>query len=342
MELIQLGWNKTLEKSFKMYRTQGCEPARVFSEKKKTYSLYTADGEIDAAARGIMWHKNTDKHDRPAVGDWVALETGKEEGNKIIRAILPRKGVFSRKSTGSRKRLKTAAAEEQVIAANVDVALIVIGMDRDFNLRRIERYLALVQGSGASPVIILNKTDLCPDLGSRLKEVTAVVNDVPVIPMMARDNKQAETVYQFIGPGTTIAMLGSSGVGKSTIINQLLGYGRQEVKEISDRMGKGQHTTSRRELIILPGGGLIMDNPGMREVQPWTDEDTLTASFPDIEALAMKCQFTNCQHETEPHCAVKLAVETDALDRDRLENYRRMRGETQNLTQQRKESSWKK
>jgi len=233
-------------------------------------------------------------------------------------------------------------AEEQVIAANVDVAVIVIGMDRDFNLRRIERYLALVQGSGANPVIVLNKTDLCPDLDSRLKEMTSVVHDVPVIPMMALDTTQAESIYHYIGTGTTIAMLGSSGVGKSTIINQLLGYGRQEVKEISDRMGKGQHTTSRRELILLPRGGLIMDNPGMREVQPWTDEDTLTASFPDIEALAMKCRFTNCQHETEPHCAVKSAVENEALDRSRLENYRRMRGETQDLSQQRKESSWKK
>jgi ribosome biogenesis GTPase len=333
MNLQTLGWNKYFRDHFEQYKAEGLLPARVVSEQKKTYILLSAKGELKASARGILWHHKGSKPDTPVVGDWVSVKLQLEKNSATISNILPRKSSFSRKAAGGRKRYSGGKAIEQVIAANVDIGIITIGLNRDFSLRRIERYMALVQGSGAKPLIVLNKTDLCTEYRKRKKEACEIADDVPVITMTAIKKRQVGVLNEYINKGRTAALLGSSGVGKSTIINQLLGYERQKVKELSISAGKGQHTTSTRELIILPKGGIMIDNPGMREVQLWADEDDLQSIFTDIETLAQKCRFRNCQHDTEPGCAVKISLEKGEIDKDRLRNYHKMKLELTKLTE---------
>jgi ribosome biogenesis GTPase len=327
MDLKSIGWNKYFSDHFKKYKNEKLYPARIISEQKKSYILFSKEGELKSSARGILWHQNGIKTNTPIVGDWVAIRPLSEKKTANIIHILPRKSSFSRKSSGGRKRYSGGKNTEQVIVANIDFGIITIGLDRDYSLRRIERYLALVQGSGASPLIILNKADICKDSQKRKKEVRRIAAGIPVITMIALQEDSVETLYTYIKKGKTAALLGSSGVGKSTIINQLLGYQRQKVKEISGYAKKGQHTTSRRELIILPNGGLMIDNPGMREVQLWADEGDLSDIFSDIEELAQNCRFRDCQHSAEPGCAVKVSIDNGVIDKNRLNNYKKMKSE---------------
>lgn len=336
MDIKSIGWNNYFSDHFKKYKTEKLSPARVISEQKKSYILYSEEGELKASARGILWHKKESKPDPPVVGDWVAVRLLPEKNTANIKHILPRRSSFSRKASGGRKRYSGGRIVEQIIVANIDIGIITIGLDRDFSLRRIERYLALVQGSGATPLIILNKADLCKDFKKRKKEVNRIVKGIPVITMIALNKDDAEVLYKYIKKGKTAALLGSSGVGKSTIINQLLGYERQKVKELSISAGKGQHTTSRRELIILPNGGLMIDNPGMREVQLWADEVDLSDIFTDIESLAQNCRFRNCQHGAEPGCAVKESLDKGEIDENRLKNYLKMKSEVTQLARKQK------
>jgi len=333
MNLQSIGWNKYFRDHFKNYKTKGLVPARVVSEQKKSYVLLSAKGELNASARGILWHHKKSKPETPVVGDWVAVKLQSDNNDATISNILPRKSSFSRKAAGGRKRYSGGKAIEQVIVANVDVGIITIGLDRDFSLRRIERYMALVQGSGSNPLIVLNKSDLCKEYNKRKKEASEIAGGVPIITMTALKKGRVDVLNEYIRKGKTAALLGSSGVGKSTIINQLLGYKRQKVNELSTSAGKGQHTTSKRELIILPSGGLMIDNPGMREVQLWADEDDLQSIFTDIEALAQKCRFRNCQHGAEPGCAVKISLEKGEIHKDRLKNYHKMKLELAKLTE---------
>ena len=332
MNLKSIGWNKYFRDHFQQYKSKDHVPARVVSELKKTYILLCSKGELKASARGILWHQKKSQSETPVVGDWVAVNLLPEENTASIVDILPRKSSFSRKAAGGRKRYSGGKAVEQVIVANIDIGIITIGLDRDFSLRRIERYLTLVQGSGSKPIIVLNKTDLCKDYRKRKNEATKIAGRVPVLSMTALKKRQVKALNHYIKSGKTAALLGSSGVGKSTIINQLLGYERQRVKELSSTIGKGQHTTSQRELIMLPTGGLIIDNPGMREVQLWAEEEHLTDTFSDIDTLAQNCRFRNCQHETEPGCAVKRALEKGELDKNRLMNYSKMKNEVTKLS----------
>jgi ribosome biogenesis GTPase len=335
-DLQEIGWNEYFSKQFEPYRTELLIPARVISEQKKVYRLSSEKGELIASARGILWHQNNMEHDVPVVGDWVVVELLTEKNKASIKAVLQRNTYFSRKAASGRKRSGGGKLKEQVIAANIDIAFIVVGLDRDFNLNRIDRYLVLVKSSGSIPIIILNKADLCDDVKSKKKKVAQIAPDLTILSMIALKKKEVKVLNKYISKGQTAALLGSSGVGKSTIINQLLGYQQQKVTDISSSVGKGKHATSRRELFFLPGGGMIMDNPGMREIQLWTDETMLNETFENIESLALNCKFSDCKHESEPDCAVKAAVAEGKLDPQRVKSYQKMRSEVIYLTERKK------
>ncbi len=338
MNLAQFGWNPFFEDGFSEYSAAGFIPARICSEHKQQYQVYTESGEYPAEVSGKMLYLADSRSDFPAVGDWVVASSPEKGGLAIIQAILPRKSSFSRKIASGSDRRSGGRTEEQVLAANVDTVFLVSGLDREFNLRRIERYLTLVYNSGAAPVIVLNKADVCEDLDRCIAEVAAIAFDVPIHPISAKAFNGLEALQTYLQSGKTVALLGSSGVGKSTIINALLGYERQRVQVISAQVGKGQHTTTQRELILLPGGGLLIDTPGMRELQLWGNEEDLKRSFEDIDALAARCRFTDCRHELEPGCAVRAALEAGELDASRLQNYRKLTHELAYL-EQRQDSS---
>jgi ribosome biogenesis GTPase len=268
---------------------------------------------------GAVW-----RSDLPAVGDWVATRVWPEEGKATIHAVLPRKSVFSRKVAHSR-------TEQQVVAANVDTVFLVSGLDRDFNVRRIERYLTLAWESGATPVIVLNKTDLCSDVAHFVADVESVAVGVPIHPVSAKENQGLDSLRRYLAPGETVALLGSSGVGKSTLLNTLLGTERQRTAPVRERDQRGRHATAHRELVFLPGGGMLIDNPGMRELQMWTDDEALAETFDDITLLAARCRFRDCRHDSEPGCAVREAIENGTLDEARLRSYWRLQREIRHL-----------
>jgi len=297
----------------------GLMPARVSREHTHIYFLYSEMGELTAEVAGKIRHTSDSKCEYPAVGDWVAVKPNPEEKSATIHAVLPRKSSFSRKVAGSN-------TQEQVIAANIDVVFIVNGLDDNFNPRRIERYLAHIHDSGAEPVVVLNKTDLCDDVKSRVLQVKKIAHESPVIAICALDEKGILPLKKFINKGETVALLGSSGVGKSQIINTLIGWEKQVVQEVRGD-SKGRHTTTNRELIILPCGGLVIDTPGIREIQVWCDVNGLNKAFADIVGFASQCRFSDCSHKVEPGCAVRDAVEEGQLDSGRLKSYIKMKKE---------------
>lgn len=268
MDLATIGWNAALEEEFAPFAEQGLIPARVARTHSATYQIYAKEGELTAELTGRMKHEATSRSELPAVGDWVAVQPNLEEGKGMVQAVLPRKSCFSRKEASVR-------TEEQVVAANVDTVFLVAGLDRDFNLRRLERYLVLAWDSGASPVVVLNKADLCDELEVRVAEVEGIAFGVPVHPISATEKEGLEPLFQYLGQGQTVALLGSSGVGKSTLINSLLGREVLAVGAVRADDQRGRHTTTHRELVPMPGGGVLIDNPGMRELQLWTDEEGL-------------------------------------------------------------------
>lgn len=324
-----LGWNPHFQQHFSN-SGDGLIPGRIFREEKNKYGALTENGETDAKLSGRLRHQLTSVEEHIVVGDWVALK--QEDGSSaVIDALLPRKSAVTRKLSGGRKSKSGGALREQVIAANMDIIFILTGLDQDYNPRRIERYLALVWNSGASPVVVLNKADLCDDLAGKLEEVEAAAIGVPIHAISAKNAADVEALKQYIQIGATAALLGSSGVGKSTLINTLLGYEKQKIRHVSESDGKGMHTTTHRELIQLPGGGFLMDNPGMREIQLWGDSDDLDSAFQDIEEIAEDCRFRDCQHLAEPGCAIRLAVEAGELSAERLESFHKLKRELQYL-----------
>lgn len=326
LKLEDYGWNDFFAAHFAPYARQGLAAGRVFLQHNKIYMLYTEEGEMPAEVAGRLLYEAVGREELPAVGDWVAMRVRRETGKPkaTIQGVLPRRSKFSRKAAGRE-------TEEQVVAANVDTLFLVVGLDNDFNLRRIERYLIMANESGAQAVVILNKADVVADAEEKAAEVRRVALGVSVHLMSARESEGLEAILPYVRKGQTVSLMGSSGVGKSTITNKLLGREVQKTQEVRASDERGRHTTTHRELILLPTGGLIIDTPGMRELQLLVRDQGLRDTFEDIEALARQCYFGNCSHTDEPACAVKEALETGALDAERFRNYRKMQEEMREL-----------
>lgn len=318
--LEDLGWTAERSLEFEPYARAGLEPGRVGIQHRGGYVLLTARrGELRAEASGKLRREAL-----PAVGDWVAYEF-LPEGKGLVHAILSRTSTFSRAHRNP-ERKATHAASEQVIAANVDIIFVVSSLAGDLNLRRLERYLATAWESGADPVIVLTKLDICDEAPALLSKVEAVARGVPVLPVSNVTGEGIDEVRRLLRRGVTAALVGSSGVGKSTLVNTLLGYEAQAVQD-TRADGRGRHTTTARRLFAVPGGGWLLDTPGLRVIEPWKGEGIETA-FSDIEELAASCRFRDCRHESEPGCAVREALATGRLDVERYESYCRLERET--------------
>jgi ribosome biogenesis GTPase len=281
------------------------------------YLLYCDEGEVQGELAGRLQYLASGPQDLPAVGDWVAVRIVPSERRGVIVDLLPRRTKFSRRAAGKR-------AEEQVVAANIDVVFLVQALDSTLNLRRLERYLVVASDSGARPVVLLNKSDLCDNLDEVRVAVERVAAGAPVHVLAARHGLGVDALNEYLAEGVTGAMLGSSGVGKSTIINRVLGSDYLPTEEVRDFDDRGRHTTTRRELVILPGRGLLIDTPGMRELQLLAGTGGLEAAFEDVEAFALECKFRDCRHDEEPGCAVRQALDDGRLPLERFASYRKL------------------
>lgn len=330
MHLAELGWTPFFKQHFQPFAEQHLIPVRITRQDKQSYQV-RGEGDLHTALLPGALHQSLEGAERPVVGDWVAIAPLANEQKGIIRAVLPRTSSFSRKHAGTTTR-------EQVIAANMDTVFLVNGLDGDFNLRRIERYVTQAWNSGAMPVVLLNKADLCEDVDAHVWEVEKVAMGVDVHALSARQNEGLDVLHRYVTSGKTVAFLGSSGVGKSTLVNYLLGEQRMKTSEVREDDSRGRHTTTHRELVFLPDGGMVIDTPGLRELQLWGDVESLQDTFTDIEDLATQCRFRDCAHETEPGCAVQAALETGELDPGRYSSYQKLRKELDYLARRQDEA----
>lgn len=324
MSILRLGWNDYFEAVWKDAERGSALPARVIAQSRGIWRVAGDFGECSAEAAGKLRLAAEEGADWPAVGDWVAVELRDQGSAAQIHEVLPRRSQFVRKMAGKR-------IAEHVIAANVDIALLVSALDGDFNPRRVERYLAQCWESRARPVIVLNKADVGETPQEKISEMERVSMGVSVCAVSARTGKGFDELEKYLAHGQTIVLLGSSGVGKSTIVNRLLGRAIQEVREVGESDSRGRHTTTVPEMFVLPNGALLMDTPGLRELQLWDADEGISQTFADIESLAAQCRFGNCGHDGEPGCAVQAAVDSGALDAGRLENWRRLQRELEFL-----------
>ncbi|WP_223701768.1 ribosome small subunit-dependent GTPase A [Sutcliffiella deserti] len=320
MRRNELGWNEFLNNSFTEYEQQGYTVGRVMLEHKRLYRVATDNGECLAEVSGKYRFETATREDYPAVGDWVVLSERQAEGKATIHALLPRFSKFSRKAAG-------LTTEEQIVAANVDTIFLVQSLNYDFNPRRLERYLVMAWESGANPVVVLTKSDLCQDVQGKTEEVEGVAFGVPIHAVSVKDETGLVELGRYFTRGKTVALLGSSGAGKSTLTNYLLGEEKQLIQEVRSDDDKGKHTTTYRELYLLPTGGLVLDTPGMRELQLWEADGAISHSFLDIEALAEQCYFRDCKHANEPKCAVREAIEEGTLEAARYQSYVKLQRE---------------
>jgi len=321
-QLCRYGWNSGWRRKLEDLGRPELQAGRVAQVTRSFCQVLTGGGEATLQIPGRLRHRHRNPAELPAVGDWVAFLPGDVTSEGTVEQVLPRRGVISRQSPGRR-----GTPLDQVIAANVDTVFIVLGLDRDFNLRRLERYLVLVNQGSACPVIVLNKVDLCPAAPTRRADLENLWPDLPIFALSALDPAAADRLLPFLTAGTTAAFLGSSGAGKSTLINTLLGFERQATAAVSSAVGKGTHTTTQRELIPLDCGALLIDNPGMRELQLTGDSEDLGSTFDDIEELSAGCRFNDCRHQSEPGCAVRAAVEAGELQDERYQGYLKLQAE---------------
>ncbi len=329
--LRSYGWTDGLAEAARTLGTENLEPARVLETRRGAWTVLAAGAsgpqELEASAAGRLLHESAAQADLPATGDWV-LARRTDPGSAVIQAVLPRRSKFSRKRPGDTDHDRI---DEQVIAANVDYAFIVGAAGKDWNPRRAERYLTLAWESGAQPVLVITKSDLAEDLEALLAQAAEAAPGAPVVAVCAREGRGLEGLDPFLVPGRTAVLLGSSGTGKSTLLNALAGSELQKVQDVRADDHRGRHTTTTRTLFRLPSGALVIDTPGLREIQLWADADTVDSSFADIEARAESCRFRDCSHEGEPGCAVRAAVEAGDLAAERLESWRKLRREVEYL-----------
>jgi ribosome biogenesis GTPase len=325
----ELGWDDWFEERFGEYRDRGLVPARVTCDMGPNFEVQCDTGTFLANTSGKLRHTAGSRGELPVVGDWVAIQPAAGADQAVIHAVLPRKTGFSRKEAGSRNRRSGGKTVEQVLAANIDTVFIVCAVDgyRNFNVRKMERYVAVAQASGAGPVILLNKIDLLPGYQSCVDEAKAAVPGIPVLPVSAVVGTGIGEVEALLEPGKTVVLLGPSGVGKSALTNALLGNEAQDTGEVRHADGKGRHTTTQRMMFILPGGGILIDTPGMRELALWAVDGVSGSVFDDVEALFERCKFRDCRHENEPGCAVRQALDEGVLDAERWESYQQLQKE---------------
>lgn len=324
MSLEDLGWDETFARAFERLDVGEAVPGRVGAELGPVRRVLLAEDECLAESSGRLRHEAQSRAQLPVVGDWVALRRAAPGERGQIVAVLERRSCFSRRAPGDTET-------EQALAANLDTVFLVAGLDRDFNPRRLERALLLAFESGAMPVLVLNKADLSTDLEAQRREVEAIGQGVPVIVLSAKAGVGLEQLQPYLAVGRSVALLGSSGVGKSTIINRLLGEERQRTQDVRASDSRGRHTTTHRELLLLPSGGVLIDTPGLREIQLWAGEQSLETAFDDVVSLAGGCGFRDCAHDREPRCAVRTAVASGQLPAERLASYHKLQAELRHL-----------
>jgi ribosome biogenesis GTPase len=322
--LEQLGWNGTFAEVMAPFYKQGLVPARVIAEHRGLYRIAGTAGEMPAEVTGRLMFQAEERLDYPVVGDWVATAVYDQGERAVIRSILPRASVLARKHAGRK-------IEGQAIAANIDIIFIVIGLDHNFNLNRVERYLAVASGSGARSIVILSKSDLAADSEGRAAEVRSRTDNAAVIAASARTGSGLEGIRELLNGGRTGCFIGSSGVGKSSLINRLAGSELLRTSEVRSADSRGRHTTSHRELFVLDSGGIVIDTPGMRELGIWDSREGIERAFADIEQLAAGCAFRDCTHRIEPECAVRAAVDAGELEPARYENFLKLGREQEHL-----------
>jgi ribosome biogenesis GTPase / thiamine phosphate phosphatase len=322
MTLADYGWTEALALVFAPHAAAGLEPARVVCELRRNfYAVQTESGEVLAECGGGFFHVAKTPDQFPAVGDWVAVKRRAGEHRADLHAVLPRSTKFSRRASGSEEI-------EQIVAANIDTVFLVSGLDRNFNPKRIQRFLVAAKESGAEAVVLLNKSDVCDDADEVRKEIQALVPGVPVHVTSTVTRKGLKALgASYVLPGRTLAFIGSSGVGKSSLINALVKDDALPTGEVREKDSKGRHTTTRRELVMTPSGALVIDTPGMRELQLWGVEDGVEDVFAEIKALSLRCRFTDCGHGNEPGCAVQTALKSGELAAARFESYQKLRAE---------------
>jgi ribosome biogenesis GTPase len=315
--ITSYGWSDTLQQQFQTYAARGLAPARVIVQQRGLYVLATPTAEANAQLSGRFAHE-AEAGAYPVAGDWVAAAVRAAEASATIHHLLTRRSAFVRKAIGG---------GAQVVAANVDVAFLVASLNADLNPRRIERYLATAWESGASPVVVLTKADLCDDCAAHKARIEAVALGVPVHVVSAVTGQGLAELSASFAPGQTAALLGSSGVGKSSVVNALAGASLMATQAIREEDARGRHTTTHRELVLLPGGRLMLDTPGMRELGLWDAEAGVATTFADIEALVSECRFRDCAHGAEPGCAVRAALVDGSLDEGRWRSYAKLQRE---------------